>query len=108
MLTSNQVISIRAEKKAYRDNIFEHLCKEILYASQTSEIGKVPYGFVNKLVVDSVKEAPWINQNVINHAYKKLSLKDEEQSLVATESVVAPEEKNAVMGRPKGSTNLKK
>ena len=102
--------SLRADKKAYRDNVLDRLCKEMLYAAQTSKNGKVPYGFVNKLVVESAKEEPWINRNVINHAYMKFSLKDEEQSsLIATKKpVVAPKEKNAVMGRPKGSTNVKK
>ena len=53
--------SLRADKKAYRDNVLDRLCKEMLYAAQTSKNGKVPYGFVNKLVVESAKEEPWIN-----------------------------------------------
>ena len=96
---------LRAQKKVYRDNIFDRICKEILYAAQTSKNGKVPYGCVNKIVVESKKEEPWINRNVINHAYKKFCQQKDE---LVTETVVAPKEMNGVMGRPKGSTNIKK
>ena len=82
----------------------------IEHAAQTSKNGKVPYGFVNKLVLESASEEPWINRNVINHAYKKFS----EQKRSLTESVRAPvassteTKPNAASGRPKGSTNIKK
>ena len=67
--------SLRAEKKAYRKNIIDCICNEISNAAKKSSNGKVPYGFINKLIEQSVEEEPWINWNVINFAYKKFCQK---------------------------------
>ena len=103
MMTKLQLSkSLRAEKRAYRNNIIETLCKEILNAAKTSTNGRVPYGFVNKLVKQSSKEEPWINRNVINFAYRKFC-----QKVKSLEHNVEPEVTiKKITGRPKGSTNI--
>ena len=42
--------SLRADRKAYRDKVMQRLCSEIRYAEGTSINGKIPYGFLNKLL----------------------------------------------------------
>ena len=96
--------SLRAEKKAYRKNIIDSICNEISNAAKKSSNGKVPYGFINKLIEQSVEEEPCINWNLINFAYKKFCQKV--KSLEQTVKLQTSTKKNE--GRPKISTDIRK
>ena len=71
MVKSNLSKSLRADRKAYRDKVLERLCLEIKYAATASTNGKVPYGFVNKILSEIQVEEPWVTRSMLNHSYRK-------------------------------------
>ena len=104
--------SLRDEKKKYRQKILHKLCCEISYAAKSSKNGKIPYGFVKKMVEETKDEEPWINRNTLNFAYKKFSKHlttnlERDQATSSTTSITTVTDK-APGGRPKGSTNVMK
>ena len=104
--------SLRAEKMRYRQKILHRLCTEISTAAKCSKNGKVPYGFVNKLLQQSQREEPWINRNAINFAYRKycdhmttnIDKSNTEVSIITTTTATT----KTSGGRPKGTTDVKK
>ncbi len=103
---------LRAEKMRYRKKILDRLCTEISTAAKCSKNGKVPYGFVNKLLQQSKREEPWINRNAINFAYRKycdntttnVNKWNTEVSITTTTTAIT----KTLGGRPKGTTTVKK
>ena len=95
--------SLRADRKAYRDKVIHRLCSEIRYAAGSSMNGKIPYGFLNKLLKDIQIEEPWVTHSMLNHTYKKFS-----QDIKVLEAIGSPKQSMCSGGRPRGSTNLKK
>ena len=61
--------SLHANKKAYRAKVIQRLCNEIKYSSQSSINGKIPHGFIKKIIDETKEEEPWINWNLILFAY---------------------------------------
>ena len=103
MVKSNLSKSLRADRKAYRDKVLERLCSEIKYAATASTNGKVPYGFVNKILSEIQVEEPWVTRSMLNHSYRKYC--EEGKVLIAPSS---KDTKSCAGGRPVGSTHLKK
>ena len=81
MSKSSLSISLRADKKAYRDKVIKRLCDEIKYAAQSSINGKIPYGFIKKLLNETKEEEPWINRNLISFVYRKYVRRLEEDAI---------------------------
>ena len=103
--------SLREEQRKYRKKILHKLCSEISYTSKTSKIGKIPYGFVNKMVQQAKIQEPWITRNVLNFAYKKFS--KDLTTIMADKETKEPTSSITITskvpgGRPKGTTNLQK
>ena len=101
----------RSLKQASRDlkNAFlNKVCREIEYAANSSVSGKIPYGFITKLMNEAKAEEPWINRNIINFAYKKFCEKKKttKDPSPETESDNSSNKQHLKRkgGRPKGST----
>ena len=41
------------------------------YAARNSQNGKVPYGFIKKILKEIKDEEAWVNRNLISFAYRK-------------------------------------
>ena len=96
--------SLRADRKAYRDKVMQRLCSEIRYAEGTSINGKIPYGFLNKLLKEIQIEEPWVTRSMLNHCYRKFY-----QTLEVFKAESSRKKSSTCSGgRPKGTTNLKK
>ena len=98
--------SLRADKKAYRDKVIRRLCDEINYAARSSINGKIPHGFIKKIIDETKVEEPWINRNLISFAYRKYVRRMEEG--ISEKAPSSIESSGTQIGRPKGSTNMKK
>jgi len=101
--------SLRADKKAYRNKVIERLCAEMDYAARSSPNGNVPYGFIKKILEEIKDEEPWVNRNLISFAYRKYCArmkKSSIQSPIQSSPITSPSTRQ--VGRPKGSTNMRK
>ena len=99
--------SLRADRKAYRGKVMERLCSEICYAEGTSTNGKIPYGFLNKLLNEVQIEEPWVTRSMLNHCYRKFC---QNLKVFSDCSTAKSTKKSSTCsgGRPVGTTNLKK
>ena len=99
--------SLQADRKAYRDKVMERLCLEIRYAEGTSTNGKIPYGFLNKLLNEVQIEEPWVTRSMLNHCYRKFC---QNVKVFNSDSTAESTKKSSTCsgGRPVGTTNLKK
>ena len=55
-------------KKAYLNNI-----NITLYEARQANNGRIPYNIVAKIIMESKDLFPWVNHNVINKSFKKIS-----------------------------------
>ena len=62
--------SLKQASKELKNAFLEKVCREIEYATTFSLNGKIPYGFITKIMNETKDEEPWINRNIINFAYK--------------------------------------
>ena len=62
-----------AAKKVARDTqriLLATLCKCIFDVSENNE-GKLPYGYMKKIVDENKKQLTWITRDTVNSAYKR-------------------------------------
>ena len=71
MVDSKLTKSLKEATKEFRNAFFEKICVAIDCAVCASVNGKVPYGFVIKMINKTKAEEPWINKNIISFAWKK-------------------------------------
>ena len=60
-----------ANEKVHGDKVIEQRCNEIRYTAQSSINGKVPYGFVKKVIHETKEEESWVNWNLISFMHRK-------------------------------------
>lgn len=106
MSNSSLSKSLRADKKAYREKVIERLCCEMDYAARSSPNGKVPYGFIKKILEEIKDEEPWVNRNLMSFAYRKYCIRKSSQPPTEASPITSPSTRQ--VGRPKGSTNMRK
>ena len=65
---------MKEASKEFRNTYLERICHEIDNAVKNSpnNNGRIPYGFVSKILKQTSIEESWVNPNMINFAYKKL------------------------------------
>ena len=115
MANSKLSNSLKQATKELRNAFLEEICKQIDSALRASGNGKVPYGFVTKIINETKTEEPWINKNIISFAWKKFS---ERNITKGVEKVVDNQRDDCSVkelktsrlkgGRPKGTTLLMK
>ena len=71
MADSKLTNSLKEATKELRKAFLEKICMEINSAVQASENGKVPCGFVTKIINETKAEEPCINKNSISFVWKK-------------------------------------
>ena len=49
----------------------ETYCKSIYEVSLSTKDGRLPYGFMMKFVQENKKNSPWLNQAMMNSAWKR-------------------------------------
>ena len=54
-----------------RKAAIETYCKSIYAASQTSKNGRLPYGFMLKIVQENKKNSSWLTLGMMNSAWKR-------------------------------------
>ena len=112
MADSKLTNSLKEATKELRKSFLEKICMEIDSAVRASENGKVPYGFVTKIINETKAEEPWINKNIISFAWKKFcgrnDTKDAGRITDNQHDDSSKKSSRSKGGRPKGTTLLMK
>ena len=58
--------SLKQASRELKNAFLIKVCREIEYAANSSVNGKIPYGFITKIMNKTKAEEPWINRNIIN------------------------------------------
>ena len=81
-------------------------------AVRASENGKVPYGFVTKIINETKAEELWINKNIISFAWKKFCGRNDTNDAGRMPNNQhddsSKKSSRSKGGRPKGTTLLRK
>ena len=99
---------LKQASKDLKNAFLDKVCREIDYAATSSVNGKIPYGFITKIMNKTKDEQPWINRNMINFAWKKFCERKKDSKVPApvteddSSSNALPSK--AKGGRPKGTT----
>ena len=99
---------LKQASKDLKNAFLDKVCREIDYAATSSVNGKIPYGFITKIMNRTKDEQPWINRNMINFAWKKFCERKKDSKVPApvteddSSSNALPSK--AKGGRPKGTT----